>query len=313
MYSVAPDGSGLHEIVANFDCCLLVSPDGMHLSMAGSAQRGGHISTQIVKADGTDPALLALPNEHINLGPGAWVSNTEIAFEGWDDNDPTRNGLYLGPITAKGPPPQRITAPPDGGHDLPIAASPLGDRILFLRVGPDPGVPGSLMEDGDLYVANLDGSNQQKVNPSGTLVSGKGEWGAVASWSPDGHSFTFPAFIGDPQAENTIYVADADGNGLTPIARSMDFSTSAHWSPAGDWIAFDQNAHASIAHPDGTAAREVGALNTCCGLWSPDGSQVMYQTLTGYRIGNVDGSGDAALTNDPGWYLWPGWSPIPIR
>ena len=87
----------------------------------------------------TDPTL--------NLVPQAWSpEEARIAFEGWDDADPRRTGIYTA-RAADGTDLVPVTNRPGQFHDVPLDYSPDGAQLVFYRsthADPDPHTDGSL-------------------------------------------------------------------------------------------------------------------------------------------------------------------------
>ena len=75
-----------------------------------------------------------LPDPTLNLGCPVWSPDgSRLAYEGWDDSNPARNGIYS-LSAADGSDLQRLTASPDGGHDIPGDYAADG-RLYFGRDG----------------------------------------------------------------------------------------------------------------------------------------------------------------------------------
>ena len=139
-----------------------------------------------VNPDGTGYAVHTIGPPTLNLPPGAWSPDgNNIAFEGWDDTDPSRTGIYVseGFTLAKAEPVQITQA---AVHDIPLDWSPDGTRLLLIQVTR---CPDGDCDGGDLYVVGSDGSTLTRLNPEGTFVSCCNP----ASWSPDGTRVTFGA------------------------------------------------------------------------------------------------------------------------
>jgi hypothetical protein len=57
----------------------------------------------IFDANGSHKRTIPLPDATLNLGPGAWSPNgARIAFEGWDETNPGRNGESASEIPSVG-------------------------------------------------------------------------------------------------------------------------------------------------------------------------------------------------------------------
>jgi Tol biopolymer transport system component len=110
----------------------------------------GCAATPTAGSPTTDPTL--------NLVPQAWSSDgTRIAFEGWDDSDPNRTGIYTA-RRADGADMKRVTTVTGRAHDMPLDYSPDGQKLVFYRaVRAEPDFP--IDTGGSLCVVNVDGSD----------------------------------------------------------------------------------------------------------------------------------------------------------
>jgi Tol biopolymer transport system component len=244
---------------------------------------------------------------------------SRIALEGYDDANASLNGIYTY-RSKDGGGLVRVTASPAGRHDFPIAYSPDGSRILFLR-------PADATNDDhadmNMFVVNTDGTGLTRLNPPGTatgliddpIVSAQ-------SWSPSGKQVAFVAaqgsFATDPRA---VYVVDGDGSHAHEVAES---TFTAVWSPDGRWIALDQPDLGSrdlfLVHPDGTGLKAITSAAdgsfSFGPVWSPDGQWLLFVRGTGDGLGhtnlwieNVDGTDPAQITHSQGQYGPYGWGP----
>jgi tol-pal system beta propeller repeat protein TolB len=123
-----------------------------------------------------------------------------------------------------------------------------------------------------MYVMNADGTDEKQLAVS---LSGNS---LFPEWSPDGQAIAFhnnDAQIGGPE----IFLINADGTGLT-----------------------------RLTHMTEPAHGAVGAVNPA---WSPDGRQVVFNSLLtrDIYIINADGTGLAPLTFHPANDANPDWSP----
>ena len=146
---------------------------------------------------------------------------TRLACEGWDDTDPTRNGIYT--IDASdGGDLQRVTSSPGGNHDLPGSYAPDG-RLLFARIAPD-------RDNGPLMVVDPDGGEPEPLT-AGTY--------GIPRISPDGETIL-------TDHDGVLHLIPLEGGPSTPVELDgVAFGGS--WSPDGAWIVF------SLAPPGGTA------------------------------------------------------------
>jgi Tol biopolymer transport system component len=223
------------------------SPDGTQVATY-AVTSDGRITVAVVNADGTGYRKLALPDATFNLGASVWTPDgTRLIVEGWDDQNPARNGLWTIRASDFGDL-QRLTTNPLGGHDAPADLSPSGDRILFTRETPD-------SQHGQrraLFVARSNGSDARQITGWGLRV------GFSAGWSPRGDRIVL-------DTGGTIELVNPDGSRLTPIriapANERPYAFNPGWSPDGTRIAFTLCLPAACdiytAHPDGSDLQQV--------------------------------------------------------
>jgi hypothetical protein len=258
LYSVGADGIGLTLARANG----AISPDG---SMAVRPDGRGVAITRLA---GGSP-ILVHPPHGVTLGPGPISRDgTIVALEG-------SNGIYVG--RPGGPAVTRITDP-GTVHDVPLAWSPDGTRLLFAR-----SLSGVGLEASDnLMVVKADGSGVVRINPAGT-VSSTGDGQPDAAWSPDGSRIVFVANDGGGFFDGgaSVYVADADGS-HADVVPGTDRALWPSWSPDAKWIAYDAGPHHElfVVHPDGSGNRQLtnggdGPFSVAA-VWSPDSQALLF-------------------------------------
>ena len=132
---------------------------------------GSRVFAATIRPDGTDYTELPIDDPTLNVGCMLWSPDgTRLACEGWDDTDPTRNGIYT--INASdGGGLQRVTSSPGGNHDLPGSYAPDG-RLVFARIAPD-------RDNGHLMVVDPDGGEPEQLT--------EGTYG-IPRISPDGET-----------------------------------------------------------------------------------------------------------------------------
>jgi Tol biopolymer transport system component len=226
------------ELPGSGQCCPRWSPDGTHVSMAVPAP-GGRITAGIINADGGGARQIPLPDRTLNLAPMAWSPDgARLAFQGWDDTNPSRTGIYIGRASDGGDL-VRLTRNTQGGQDLPGDFSPDGEQLVFFREDP------SQQSVGRLFVIDVDGSGLHPITPTNLAVG----FGTVR-WSPDGRKILFQ------DAQNAthgyLWTVGPDGSDLTKVFADTDdrFAISPTWSPDGRYILFalDPTA-AEFSHP----------------------------------------------------------------
>jgi hypothetical protein len=104
-FTISADGQDEHRLADDTAGCLMCprySFDGRRILVAALSP-DGRVSTATMNRDGSDYTILPLPDATINLAPGEWSPNGElIAFDGWDDSDDSRRGVYIGSSTGGG-------------------------------------------------------------------------------------------------------------------------------------------------------------------------------------------------------------------
>jgi WD40 repeat protein len=322
LYAVAPDGTSKLKLTEADSCCLTLSPDGRNV-LFGQAGPDGRMTPKVIGIDGSAPSQWD-PPAGLNLASRGWSTKFDLAFEGWDDNRPLQNGVYLSIDNGGGliwGTLKRLTTSPGGQHDIPLGFAPDGSKLVFLRENSGD----SMGQMGDLFVVGVDGSGLRQLNPPSIKVRMNDLFGAGASWSPDGLQIAFSGFDASKGPGITaVYVVYAAAGAATAISEPEDnFSTSARWSTDGSRIAFDRatgggaNHDVWLVHPDGSGLTNITntvGVGVCCSQWSPDGSKLLMQgavsdsTVVDLWIVNADGSGHSQLTAEPGAYWGYAWS-----
>ncbi len=196
---------------------------------------------------------------------------------------------------------------------------------------PDDGQPtllayvGGRSQSHDLYVLDISNGRSHRLTRDRASTFNP-------TWSPDGSTLAFSSNIdGGPV---NIYTVSAVGGSPTRVSHDPTLATHPDWSPVGGKIAFmslrDGNAEIYVMNTDGTnevnlsqhASHDAdgsgvtqltfGSGQEYGGSWSPDGARIVFPS---YRNGqydlytiNVDGSGEAQLTNTPESEGYPKWS-----
>lgn len=218
------DGSGQRRLSGlGATCCVRISKDGKRLLVAG--QLGNQVTTATMNIDGSGLTKIPLPDSSLNLGPGAWSPDgTQIAFQGWDDSNHARNGIYIANATNGGNL-RRLTTD-SAYNDLPGDFSPDGTRLAFFRE--------SLTHQsvGSVWVIKLDGSGLRRVSPKALAVG----FGTIR-WSPDGKNLLFAS--AHTARDGALWTIHPDGTHLLKVfQRGGRFPISPTWSPTGKQIMF---------------------------------------------------------------------------
>ena len=245
-YLANADGSAVEQLAdpRQYCCLARISPDHSRiLTMPGTDQTGavtgGTLTLQQPHFD-----LLPSADPTLNLVPEAWSPDgTRIAFEGWDDSDPNRTGIYTARI-ADGTDMTRVTNVAGRAHDSPLDYSPNGQQLVFYRaVRAEPDFPIDI--GGSLWVVNVDGNDAHRLD-TGTV---RPWW--WARWSPDGSTIVFGAER--LQSTGGLWTIKPDGSSLTVLVRgsASQFPVGPVWSPDGSAVMFAMNPITdAFQHPD---------------------------------------------------------------
>ena len=158
----------------------------------------------------------------------------------------------------------------------------------------------------DIYVMNLDGSNQTRL----TTVSAHD---LLPALSPDGTKIAFASMRNSYQYD--IYVMNSDGSGQTRLTTDLgNDEWDPTWSPDGTQIAFvNQNDGIIIMNADGSDSRRLTDVDDESPSWSPDGAKIAFCRGGDIMVMGVDGNNLTNLTNNPSADCYPEWSPDGTR
>lgn len=211
-----------------------------------------------------------------------------------------------------------LTRRPDA-FDRPVAWSPDGSRLLFLRDS-----IGGSFEGNDLYVLHANGTVDQ-------LTTGGGVLGG--SFSPDGTKVVFARIPGFREPVDSLFVVSVEGGTPQQIETGGEEPASSYpvWSPDGQSVYYfgvfrdgaDDAPGLARTNADGTGdGFLVGDLildeveGGAAGLsWSPDGKRLAFAGTSedghsAVYVVDADGSNlTEVVGSDEARYAWPTWSP----
>ena len=229
-----------------------------------------------------------------------------------------RDAVYVAPVDDSVPP-RPLTKPNDGlTNNTQPAWSPDGARILFRtnRANPSQNV-------GDVWVMDV-ATGEPSAEP---LVVRPGDE-RYPTFSPDGTKLLFRGDAdGLPNSDDEeIYVANADGSGITALTDDAHLDSAPAWSPDGRRIAWESRRDGGgdreifVMDADGTNVQQLtdNAVHDEGPAWSPDGRLITFtRSTTEDAPGDVwvmgaDGSDPVQLTDTPVIEESPDWQPIPF-
>jgi len=276
LYDANANGTDCQIVYAEGDYCCVnrISPDRTQILVMPGTDYTGAVRGGTLSLDGSEFDLLPQPDESLNLVPSAWSPDGKrIAFEGWDNSDPSRNGIYsarasdLSDLV-------RITDRPGLPHDSPLDYSPDGMQLVFYRAErAEPDFPIDI--GGSLWVVNVDGTDAHELQTGDVRPS----WNA--RWSPDGSTIVFAEER--LRATGALWTIRPDGTDLTMVFADPDgrFARAPVWSPDGSQIMF-------YLHPTSDNFQH-------------DANEIY--------VVNADGSGSTLLMGGPGFkYVTEWWS-----
>lgn len=222
LFTANPDGSNIEPVLPGVAECPQWAPDGSPTLLVCVFNANGLLRPATVQADGTDLALLDNPDPSLNIACGDWSPDGKrLVCEAWDDQHPSRNGIYS-VRASDGGDLQLLLAEPKGGQDIPGGYSPDGTQIVYTRSEPaDPNVCA-------VFVMDARGGHGRRITAFGAASCG------YIAWSPAGDELVM--------ANGGLAVVHPDGTGLRQIPLGgLSGTPSAFapaWSPDGSRILF---------------------------------------------------------------------------
>jgi TolB protein len=159
--------------------------------------------------------------------------------------------------------------------------------------------------DGSIYIINSDGTDNKLILDGSSFF----KYGKPA-WSPDSEQISFFVPTG-------LCTANKDGSNIKRVAGDTDWSSSADWSPDGQWIVYGchkKDSQICVIKPDRSNIKVLTneSINAAP-QWSPDGEWIAFES---YRDGNweiyimrADGTEQRRITNDSLDNFEPQWRP----
>ena len=213
----------------------------------------------------------------------------------------------------------------DSDFDFSPDVSPDGTRIVFMTLRFSTATVGKPTRRFDIVTSDIDGSSMQR------LTEGEGS-DASPVWSPDGSEIAFLSDRDKGFGTFGLFLMSADGSDVRAIAPEIRaYGPPPVWSPDGRQLAFQAVEESDVegerdrvvlytvrAGGSDTAmivvTGEFGRTDTypewsdaawpSLPTWSPDSSQIAYETVEGIFISNDDGSNEQRVTVSGGSPYW---------
>jgi TolB protein len=239
LYTVRPDGTGLHRLTVpptlqalGGDSGPAWGPRGRRVVFERNLPYWGSDRMRLMSVSAGGGRATQLTSGPFDAMPSCSPDGRRIAFTRVQ-RSATSPGAGLFTVDRSG---HHVRTLLSGGIDLSADWSPDGRTIAFSRLAS----PDQPLAEATLYLADANGTNVRQLGAAPVH-------GVSLSWSPDGRRLAFVSFGdgNDPPCEaascppsGELYVVRADGSGLTRLTRSRADDEHPSWSPDGRRIAF---------------------------------------------------------------------------
>jgi WD40-like Beta Propeller Repeat len=235
--AIAPDGSSRVDLTTagdGFEYSPSYSADGERIAFIHTEPGNSDGQVWVMNADGSAQTQLTAGTEDAaDLSPEFSPDGRQIVFDRYNGVADTE--IWI--MNADGSGQTQLTDTPESSRDP--SFSPDGSRIVFTRNSP-------IRMATEVWVMNADGSNEERLT---TGVSSS--FASTPSFSPDGQRIVFG--YGDG-ATFDIYVMNADGSELAPLAPTPSLEAGPSFAPDGTRIVFERLSSAEdlvLVDPDG--------------------------------------------------------------
>ncbi len=253
IFTMTADGTNLQNLTNNAarDEEPEWSPDGRQIAFVSN--RVGNDNIFLMNSDGSGVQALTT-NELNSKSQPLWSPDgSRVAFLGSIKVDPAPGGLRLD-----------VYVIDTDGNNLRNLTAGIGDQIFvdFFNFSWSPDGKKIVVESDEydpvdesysdnLYVIDLSSSDVKQ------LTFNHVNWNPV--WSPDGTTIAFSIGIGRP-IEFNIALINEDGSNL----RELSSGTHPLWSPSGEQLAFEQENRIYMMDADGSKIRPIANFDGTC-------------------------------------------------
>lgn len=262
------------------------SPDGQQLVfLSHSTGDSRQVSVWKVGLDGQEPVELTKHNGN-DSAPRWSPDGTQVGFVCHRNG---RDDLQL--VSAEAGVSTQLTY--DRWDNIDLDWSPDGMWLAFI----------SQRSDVDLFSNNIC-VIPANGGPVTQLTKGDTCNDRSPRWSPDGKRI---AFVSNRNDDDDIWIVEADGRNLRPIAEGEGEKADPRWSPDGKLIAYTHYLHGEfslciVAPGDKPRVVVSGGSNVAL-RWSPDGSKLLYQRSAHDRPADLWYKSLDIPASDPGTQL----------
>ncbi len=154
-----------------------------------------------------------------------------------------------------------------------VNSQPSVRRLAFVSDRPSP-----QYRNEDIYTVRVDGTGLANLSNNPNALD------LHPTWSPDGTKVAFTSYNYDTR-DYAIYLATAEGQGLTLLRGGLGWGGTLVWSPDGTKLALDliyggDVCDVYVINADGTALTRLTTGSACNSVpsWSPDSTQLAYSS-----------------------------------
>ncbi|HEY2383801.1 MAG TPA: protein kinase [Terriglobia bacterium] len=222
-----------------------VSPDGSRLIFS---EPSGSLDIVSVSLD-TAAAKSWMATERDELMP-AWALNQPLLAYVTDRNGPPEIWLHSS---------DGVSRPIITGRDFPMGTtdgfmdpilSPAGDRVIYSHIGHSPAESSYVR----IWISSVSGGDPVPVTNDATSDD------IAGAWSPDGNSLVYMRVQNGKVDIMKVKTSGQDSPVLLKADINPTNSSVPIWSPAGDWIEYNDKGE-NLISPDGKTTRSLGNLH----------------------------------------------------